>query len=144
MNKKQIVISLSIAICTLFIGFATGSFYQARKTRGFNSGNFQKRFENGKTMMQENGQPGGNRAIGMKPVIGEVLSFEGDILTVKLSNGESKMVLLTEKTAIGKSSVAKKEDIKIGEKLTVIGTDNADGTTTATDIRLGDGYPINN
>ena len=77
---------------------------------------------------------GGNA--GFRPVNGEIIGADEESITVKLSDGSSKIVLLSDKTEINKAATATKEDLKVGEKVSVFGTDNSDGSVTAQNIQL--------
>ena len=57
-------------------------------------------------------------------------------MTVKLQDGGSKIVILTDSTAINKSAEGSREDLKIGGKVGVFGTENSDGSVTAQNIQL--------
>ncbi len=89
---------------------------------------------------QESKRPVGRqsqRAQGLRPVNGEIISSD-DLknITVKLPDGSSKIVLLTDSTSINKSDKATKEDLKVGEKVAVFGTENSDGSVTAQNVQL--------
>lgn len=74
--------------------------------------------------------------MGTRPISGEVLSTDEDSLTVKTQDGGSKIVIYTEKTMINKASRAEKTDIKIGERVMILGIENTDGSMTAQSIQL--------
>lgn len=57
-------------------------------------------------------------------------------ITVKLQDGSSKIVLLSNTTAYNKSATGAKSDLKTGEKVAVFGTENSDGSVTARDVQL--------
>ncbi len=78
---------------------------------------------------------GGNRT-GFRPVNGEIISSDDKSITVKLQDGSSKIVLLSDNTQINKAAEATKEDLKAGEKVAVFGQENSDGTVTAQNIQL--------
>lgn len=78
---------------------------------------------------------GGNRQ-GFRPVNGEIISSDDKSITVKLQDGSSKIVLITDKTAINKAAEATKDDLKNGEKVAVFGQENTDGSVTAQNIQL--------
>lgn len=73
---------------------------------------------------------------GFRPVSGEIISSDNQSITVKLSDGSSKIILLSEKTEINKAASATKEDLKTGEKVAVFGQENSDGSITAQNIQL--------
>jgi len=57
-------------------------------------------------------------------------------ITVKLEDGSSKIILLSEKTSINKASEGSITDLTAGEKVAVFGTTNADGSVTAQNIQI--------
>ncbi|MCL5969966.1 MAG: hypothetical protein M1450_00485 [Patescibacteria group bacterium] len=104
------------------------SFRQGRQMMG-GSGNFQGR----------NGMMGGNRA-GLRPVTGDIVSADNNSITVKLSDGSTKIVILSQSTAINKSEKGSKSDLKTGEKIAAFGSDNSDGSITAQNIQINPEY----
>ena len=76
---------------------------------------------------------------GSRPVSGEILSLDGKSITVKLQDGSSKIVLLTDTTSIGKTEEASKSALVVGEKVAIFGSDNSDGSVTAQNIQLNPG-----
>lgn len=128
-------------ISLLLVGggsFYTGTKYQPSKNPRF--GNFQG---------ARNGQFS-QGAPGFRPVSGEIIGADDKSLTVKLQDGSSKIVLLTETTVINKSTEGSKFDIKAGEKVVVFGPQNSDGSLTAQNIQInpvfgsGSGRQTNN
>lgn len=75
---------------------------------------------------------------GFRPITGEVLSLDEESLTVKMADGSSKIVLLSEAAVITKATNASKEDLKAGENITVFGTQNQDGSVTAQSVAVGE------
>lgn len=80
-------------------------------------------------------QVAGNR-MGFRPVNGEIISSDDTSITVKLTDGGSKIVIFSDKTEINKAAVATKDDLKAGEKVAVFGQENSDGSVTAQSIQL--------
>ena len=78
----------------------------------------------------------GNRQ-GMTPGSGEVISKDDTIITVKMQDGSSKIVILSDDTNITKSSEAARSDLKNGETVTAFGTTNSDGSITAQNVSIG-------
>lgn len=74
---------------------------------------------------------------GMAPVSGEIISQDDTSITVKMPDGSSKIVLLSEQTSINKSSEGSKTDLQTGEQVTAFGTQNQDGSITAQSVSIG-------
>ena len=68
--------------------------------------------------------------------MGEISAQDEKTITVKLQDGSSKIILLSDKTSINKASVGLISDLTVGEKVAVFGTSNADGSVTAQNIQL--------
>jgi len=132
--SKQLPIILLIAIVFAGAGFFGGTKYQQGKRSSVirQVGNGQ--LINGQGA-RGNVQFQGNRN-GFRPVNGEIIAADEKSITVKMPDGSSKIVILSEKTEINKASSGGKEDLKTGEKVMVIGTENSDGSVTAQNIQL--------
>jgi len=121
---------IMILLCVVFGagGFFAGMKYQSSKSSG--SGQYAGRFggqgRNGGT---------GNRA-GFRPIIGDIISADNNSITVKLQDGSSSIVLLTSKTTINKAATASATDLTVGERVSAIGTSNADGSVTASSVSI--------
>lgn len=74
--------------------------------------------------------------MGVRPINGEIVSIDEDSLTIKTQDGGSKIVLFSDKMTIHKAATAEKSDMKNGEKVMIIGTENADGSLSAQSIQL--------
>ena len=123
-------IYLVVAILVVIVGggaFFAGMKYQQSKQPAFLR-------QMGGVQGQRTGT-GGNR-MGFRPVNGGIISSDDKSITVKLQDGSSKIVLLSDKTQINKAAEATKEDLKTGEKVAVFGTENSDGSVTAQNIQL--------
>ena len=73
---------------------------------------------------------------GFRPVSGQIIGVDNNSVTVKLQDGSSKIVLLTDRTNINKSSQGSKTDLQTGENVAVFGTQNSDGSVTAQNVQL--------
>jgi len=123
--KNNILITILIVVIVAGAAFFAGTKYQQRKMpRAF------RQFGG-----QVAGQMQGNRAA-FRPVNGEIISADDKSITVKMTDGSSKIVLISDKTEINQASQATKEDLKVGEKVMVIGAEGSDGTVTAQNIQL--------
>ncbi len=129
-NKGLITIIVVALVCT-GLGFFGGMQYQKSKLPSFGQGQFQ----NGARPSGFPGRNGNNQ--GVRPVSGEILSMDGNTLTVKAQDGSSKIVIFSDSTSINKTSEGSKDDLKTGEKVMVIGTEGTDGTVTAQMISIG-------
>lgn len=76
---------------------------------------------------------------GSRPVAGEIISQDDTSVTVKLQDGSSRIIILSDKTVINKAETGSKEDLKTGENIVVFGTENSDKSLTAETILIGGG-----
>lgn len=117
----------------LVVAFSAGSFFGGMKYQQSKQPAFLRQFGGGQGMRAGQGQ--GSRQ-GFRPVNGEIISNDEKSITVKLQDGSSKIVLFSDKTEINKAATATKEDLKTGDKVMVVGTENSDGSVTAQNIQL--------
>jgi hypothetical protein len=129
-HTTRILISIVLIIVAAAGGFFGGMMFQKNQTPSLGQtagrGNFALRFGAG-----QNGQ---NAAF--RPVRGQVLSMTNDSLTVKMSDGSTKIVVLSSSTAFAQSTKAAVSDIKTGDTVNVVGTQNSDGSVTAQDVQI--------
>ena len=121
-------IAVTIAVLTLIVGFAGGYFFRnwrLTKTRPNFGGQFQR----------TDNTPQGNR-LGGRPVTGEIISQDDKSITVKMTDGSTKIVILADSTSYTKTDTGSKADLKVGSQVGVFGTDNSDGSITAQNIQL--------
>jgi hypothetical protein len=129
MNKNTtILVAVVLVIIAAAGGFYGGMMYQknqASTPSATGRGNYAGRF--GQT---------GQSAANFRPVRGQVLSMTNDTLTVKLSNGSTEIVVLSGSTAFMQSTKAALGDVKTGDTVNVVGTQNSDGSVTAQDVQI--------
>ena len=127
--KNVNTLAVILLIVGLSAGFFTGIKYQESKmpqgVRQFAGGNGTNRGQFG----QRNGSNG-------RPIVGEIISSEDKSITVKLQDGSSKIVLLSDKTQINKAAEGTKSDLRTGERVAVFGSENSDGSVTGQNIQL--------
>jgi hypothetical protein len=130
-NKNLIIVVL------LLVVVAVGSFLAGRKfssdRRTFGTGQFGAR-QPGMPFGQGN-QGQGNRG-SFRPISGEIISVDDKSITVKIADGSSKIVILTDKTEINQASKATVDDLKVGGQVMAMGQENTDGSITAQNIQL--------
>ena len=132
-DKNKIIIAI---VATLFIaggaGFFGGMKYQQSKMTTTRFGNFQTGGRNGNMMARTGSGMGGN----FRPVSGDIISADDKSITVKMSDGSSKIILFSSSMTINKSAEATKSDLAVGQKVAVFGMQNSDGSLTAESIQL--------
>jgi hypothetical protein len=136
-KNKNLVVMIIVAVIVGVAGFFGGIHYQ--KSQASTMATTDRQFFNGngqggrRTMMMQ----GGPQGQGSKPVSGEIISQDDKSITVKMADGSTKIVVLTDSTTINKSSTGTKSDLKTGEKVTAFGSNNSDGSVTAQMVSLG-------
>ncbi|HYM64912.1 MAG TPA: DUF5666 domain-containing protein [Candidatus Sulfotelmatobacter sp.] len=129
MNKNTMtILGVVLIIVALAGGFFAGMQYQKSQPRGI--GQFAGRFSG----LNGQGQFGQNA--NFRPVRGQVISADKNTLTVKLSDGSTKVVVLSSITIFVKSQTAISSDLKTGDTVNVLGTQNSDGSVTAQDVQI--------
>jgi len=110
---------------------------------GFGGGYAFKNYQLSKMRTQFAGRFGMNGAMGMGRgrmfgggVLGSVIAQDDKSITVKMSDGSTKIVLLSGSTTYVKSSLATKSDISVGTTVSVFGMPNSDGSVTAQNIQI--------
>jgi len=128
--KNNLILGLIVSLIVGgVVGFFGGMQYQKSQRPNFAQGNFVGR-ENGQ-LGQRFGANGANR-----PVTGEIISADDKSITVKMQDGSSKIVILSDTTSINKQATGTKDDLKTGTNVAVFGSSNSDGSVTAQSIQL--------
>jgi len=132
MSKKFLIIFI---VAILAVG--AGAFYGGMRYQQYAN---QKRFSN---MRGQNGTPpsdlgngpAGNRGSGGF-VSGSITAKDDKSITVKTSDGSSKIVYFSDSTTIAKSVSGSASDLSVGANVTVDGTSNSDNSLTAKNIQI--------
>ena len=131
MKNNHIIITILVAVVAICVGFFAGTKYPETKipniTRQFNGG-FNRNNMLGGPQMIEN--------VNFLPLRGSIMSFDDTSITVKLSDGSSKIVILSDRTIINKTNKGEKTDLKKGITVVVTGTEGADKIYKADTIEI--------
>lgn len=138
-DSKTIVAGVAVVVAA-GAGFLGGMQYQKTKMVANFRGNFaqgQMNGINGQTRTT-GARTGSGMQQGMRGgmVTGEVTAKDDKSLTVKLTDGSSKIVVLSGSTTYALSSEASLDKIAVGSKISAFGTSNSDGSTTATSVEI--------
>ncbi len=132
--KSQLIVAVILTAIIVGIGgFYGGIMYQkSQSSIGFGQGG---RFGGGRYSLP--GRAGGpNTSV----VRGSILSNDGKTLTVKLGNGSSKIIILSDQTNVTEATTAAQTSLQAGKDVTVFGTLNPDGSITAQNVTIGFGF----
>lgn len=128
----------TIIVALLVGGVAFFGGMQYQKTQAVSGPMMQGQFRGQNGGPQGGLQGGSGNRQGMMPVSGEILSQDDQSITVKMQDGSSKIVILSDDTNINTSSEGSMEDLKTGETVTAFGTTNSDGSITAQSVSIGE------
>lgn len=120
MKTNNVIITIVLVLIAGTGGFFAGVKYQQSKNP--RPVNFQRNMPSGRQ--------------GTRPVGGEIIGVNENSVTVKLADNSSKIIFLTEATTFNKSAEGAKSDLKMGERVVAVGTENADGSVTARNIQI--------
>jgi hypothetical protein len=137
--KKWQIAAVVVAVIAVGVGAffgghawgASGSSDDSGQVAGGSNGPWGR----GDGSMPPDGQGGRN---GGNLVAGTIFSADESGITVKTSDGSTKIILVSGSTSISLTTAGSTSDLKTGANVVVSGTSNTDGTVTATNIRLGD------
>lgn len=131
MKNKNILVGLVIILVGGTAFFGGMKYQQTKQPMGF------AQFRNGQGARGPNVSGRENGTQGFQPIRGEIISYSDKGMSIKLQDGSSKIVLLSDSTTINKSSEGAKSDLKTGETVSVFGMQNTDGSITAQSVQLG-------
>lgn len=125
--KTSVFITIILVILVGAAAFFGGMKYQQSRIQGL-----RNQFGTGRGF----GRFGQNSNNGGSAVRGQISSVDNNSLTITLSDGSSKVVIVGDNTSIFKSDPGSKGDLTSGQTVMVFGTANSDGTLTAQNIQL--------
>ncbi|MEK7649829.1 MAG: DUF5666 domain-containing protein [Patescibacteria group bacterium] len=104
-------------------------------------GNNRQTFSDGQARVmrfRENGGPAGMGSGRMMGgfATGEIISVDDKSITVKLSDGGSKIIFFSDQTPIMKSTAGARTDIVVGTNVMINGKPNQDGSLNAESIQI--------
>ena len=146
--KKNLIFILVAAIVIVGAGaFYGGMKYSQTKqsqnglNRNGNGANFQRMGQVG--MQGGPGITGGAMARnrGGNFINGEIIKKDDKTITVKLPDGGSKIIYVTEKTSYGKFVEGSEKDLEVGKTIMVNGTSNQDGSLLAQTVQMRPAMP---
>ena len=138
MNKKLLIISAVVCLAVAALAFYSGMQYGKNiksDLRGL-GGQFQQRAGSSTGMPKAAGglEQGGFSS-------GEIISKDGNLLTIKLKDGGTALVLLSESTTVNKYAAGTLEDLAVGKQIMVSGDKNSDGSISAKSVQLQPAAP---
>lgn len=132
MKNNTIIIAIVTAVIVGGGAFFGGIKYQQMQQPSFGNRQFMMSGPNGQM-----GQGRGGNFQGSRPVSGEIISQDDTSVTIKMEDGSSRIVILSDKTTINKASEGSKSDLTSGEHIVAFGTENSDGSITAQNVSIG-------
>ena len=118
-------------------GFYTGTQYQKSKVEKFTG----MGGVDGEMVRNTSGNHQGSMGRGAMgqgiPIAGEVVSKDDESITVEIQDGGSKIVFVSEETLVRKTEEGALNDLSVGTKVMVFGTESDDGIISATSIQIG-------
>lgn len=131
MQKKFIYVTIIAAILVGAVVFYGGMKYSRAKAmpnfsqKQFGQGQFAPGDRNGAQRPSSGGFTGG-----------EIISKDDKSITIKSSDGGSKIIFISDATEVLKSVTASSTDLNIGDDIMVNGTANQDGSITAQSVQI--------
>ena len=137
--KKNIItiilVSLLIGAASFYGGIKYSSAKNQQRNFSKDGAGFQ-RGANGQGMRQGGGKMGGGF------VSGEIIKKDDTSITVKLPDGGSKIIYVSDKTSVGKFVDGTKDDMEIGKNVMINGSANEDGSVAAQSVQIRTDVPV--
>jgi len=132
MKLNQIITTLVLLVVVSVGAFFGGTKYQQSKI----TSQFTQRAGANGEIGQGMGVKNRGQTTGFRQTIGEIISVDDKSITVKLTDGSSKIILFSNSTVVNQTATASKIDLKVGTKVAVMGDTNTDGSITSKTIDI--------
>ncbi len=129
-KNNQAVLAVSFIIIA-GLSFFAGTKYQSRQLL-----NLRGQFASGRNMDRVGNQPGNRNRFGGRQLVGEITGQDDKSVTIKLSDGSSKIIFLSQSTSFNQAVPASVSDLKLGTRIGVFGNENANGTLNAQSVQI--------
>lgn len=134
--KNPVIIIIAAAVISGGGGFLVGMQYQKSKTPAL-SGRFGNgQFAPGQGFNRDSRDGSNGIRQGFRPVSGVISSVDDKSITVKLDDGSSKIIILSDKTEINQAESVGRDQLSTDTRVMVVGSENSDGSVTASNIQL--------
>jgi hypothetical protein len=134
--KKNLFVFLLLLVIVLVGGFLGGMKYgESKALKNLTPEKMREIFQQrgGQFFAQNQGQ---RQRAGQNFLSGQVISKDEKSLTVKLPDGSTKIIFLSQSTQILKSAEGSIDDVQVGKEILVAGNQNTDGSLTARTIQV--------
>lgn len=136
MKNESILIACAItAVIAGGVGFVAHAKLQSKNQ-------FANWGERGESFRMMEGKEGKGRGMGQGMMgrggaqSGEVTAKDGKTLTLKMSDGSTKLVILSDTTTYRAAVESSLDKVEVGTKIAAFGTQSTDGSTVATSIEI--------
>lgn len=133
-NPNPMITTIVVAVVTAALAFYGGMHYQQTKASTIGQNVGFRQFNRGV------GGPGGARGGMRQGAVGEITAIDAKSMTVKMPDGSSKIVFFDTSTKVAKTVDGATSDLKIGTSVAAFGTNNSDGSVTATTVQLNPNF----
>ncbi len=130
MIKKNVIFAV-VGVILFISGFYSGTKFVDSKQPNF----VDKNIMSGQFNTQNNALGSKTNALG-GGVNGEILLKDENTITLKLRDGNSKIIFYSEKTTISKMASSTSEGLMVGDQATISGSSNSDGSINADSIQV--------
>lgn len=145
MDRQNItyIVSVVLIIASFFGGYKYG---QSQTVVDPTRGGINQRNSTGSA--GNFGQPAGNnQKAGVQRfagglISGEIISQDSKSITVKMKDGNSRIIFYSNSTSVGKTTEGSVADLVVGKQVMVTGTSNADGSVSAQSIQIRPDQPL--